>query len=115
MGCVVCDKDLVGIQRKFCGTRCHDKYWNASVRKKTWKSKTPRKMRAIWAVDNAVRAGTIQRANQCSICKTLPMFGRLVAHHQNYNEPLIVDWLCDLCHKRVHLTVSAVIGVARCG
>jgi hypothetical protein len=45
------------------------------------------------------RSGRLVRSLHCErcglICKTQ-------AHHRNYEEPLIVRWLCPFCHKKEH-------------
>lgn len=36
---------------------------------------------------------------KCSICKS-PFY--VIAHHENYNKPLQVLWVCISCHRRIH-------------
>lgn len=51
------------------------------------------------AVGKAVRAGTIVRPECCSSCgEARPV----VAHHEDYDKPLDIVWLCRSCHRRRH-------------
>lgn len=45
------------------------------------------------------KIGKINRPDACSVCKEKR---RIVAHHENYDFPLEIDWACDPCHKRIH-------------
>ena len=47
----------------------------------------------------ALRNGSLIKPNNCANC------GRkkeLNAHHNNYDKPLEVVWLCDSCHSLLH-------------
>ena len=64
-----------------------------------WISRNPEKRAAHMAVEQAVGKGTIHKAIACEICGGI---AKLSAHHTDYNEPLIVVWLCYGCHRDVH-------------
>jgi len=49
---------------------------------------------------NALKAGRIQRTAACQRCGLETQ--KLQAHHDDYNKPLDVTWLCDPCHNIVH-------------
>jgi len=51
-------------------------------------------------VHKAVKTGVLKRPARCSECGRRN--GRIVAHHENYERPLEVVWLCDSCHKLIH-------------
>ena len=70
-------------------------------------------------VKYAVVTGTLTKPDKCQMCGTpaIKMFirsnpwtneviyvvkGRLVAHHENYDKPLEVIWLCRRCHYLKH-------------
>ena len=59
--------------------------------------KYPDKYAARNAVGNALRDGRITRPLRCSECgiNCIPE-----AHHEDYNEPLTVTWLCSECHEK---------------
>ena len=59
--------------------------------------KFPEKIRARSITNHAIRKGEIVR-QPCEIC------GRtdVQAHHDNYNEPLKIRWLCVTCHNEWH-------------
>ena len=55
--------------------------------------------KARWTLGNAIRNGKIKRPNKCSICGKN---GLIHAHHDNYNKPLEVVWVCHQCHFKKH-------------
>lgn len=61
--------------------------------------------RSMWlarkAVERAVKRGRIVKPAKCAEC---PSTGRLEAHHPNYAHPLVIVWLCVMCHRRKHRT-----------
>ena len=67
-----------------------NKYYSSfetSVRKKVYK---------------AVRSGVLVRPDNCSICKSSNV-GKIEAHHNDYNKPLDVIWVCKSCHGTIHI------------
>ncbi len=62
---------------------------------------------------SAIRNGTIINPGKCSECGVLdaiPPNERTIihAHHDDYNHPLRVRWLCGPCHKAWHRTHRAI-------
>lgn len=53
--------------------------------------------RARSAVSAAIRKGILKRL-PCEVCGGIPAEG----HHENYNRPLDVRWLCKVHHMRLH-------------
>lgn len=51
------------------------------------------------AVRLAIKRGTLERAKRCESCGST---GYTHGHHDDYNYPLIVRWLCPPCHADVH-------------
>lgn len=47
----------------------------------------------------AAATGRIAKATTCEVCGK---GGRLEKHHPNYDEPLLVVFLCPACHRGVH-------------
>jgi hypothetical protein len=61
------------------------------------------KQRAHAAVQKAIADGTMVRPGHCEECGNGPSNDRgILAHHDDYNKPLAVRWLCTGCHGRVH-------------
>lgn len=60
----------------------------------------------------AMRSGKIKRAAACERCgEAAPPDAEragIFAHHDDYNEPLRVRWLCVRCHCRWHVGHDAV-------
>ncbi len=55
--------------------------------------------RAKGKVRYAIAKGLLIRPNVCSNCGRK---GRINAHHEDYDKPLQVDWLCETCHRLLH-------------
>jgi hypothetical protein len=66
----------------------------AAVRR--YKEQNPEKQRAHNAVNNAIRAGKLER-QPCEVCGA-----NAHAHHEDYAKPLDVRWLCPAHHGEVH-------------
>ena len=46
----------------------------------------------------AVMSGRVVRAEKCQECGGSPVEG----HHEDYDKPLDVAWLCKVCHGKRH-------------
>lgn len=64
--------------------------------------------RAVWeehkqsarrALAQAIEEGRVQRPETCSRCGS---GGRIEGHHEDYDLPLDVEWLCCGCHGAEH-------------
>ena len=74
-----------------------------SMRKQTVKKhreKFREKNLARVILNNAVRDGNILKPEHCGICGGK---AKLEAHHFDYSKPLEVIWVCDSCHKGIHV------------
>ena len=59
--------------------------------------------RAHTTLHNAVRDGSIVKPGTCERCDVEK---RVVAHHEDYSKPLMIEWLCSPCHRQRHLVGS---------
>lgn len=66
--------------------------------KAEYEKENPDKVFAHCKVKKALSSGEINR-QPCEICGSL----RTDAHHDDYDKPLDVRWLCRSCHKEWHL------------
>jgi hypothetical protein len=66
-----------------------------------WRKADNRRTRAHVAVARAVRKGSLIRSPcvRCGEQKSL-------AHHEDYDKPLEVVWLCQPCHKQRHKEIN---------
>lgn len=71
------------------------------ARNEEYQKKYPERNRAIVVVYRALKRGAIARPERCINCNVVKS---LDAHHEDYNKPLEVVWLCKSCHKLLHLT-----------
>ena len=64
---------------------------------KIWRREDPRRQRGHNAVTRAIKKGLLVRA-PCCRCGA----ERSLAHHEDYDKPLDVIWLCQPCHSQRH-------------
>ena len=67
----------------------------------------PKKRYAVTSVGNAVRDGKLIRPDSCEVCQT---FCTPHGHHDDYDLPLQVRWLCVPCHVAWHLVNTPLNG-----
>jgi hypothetical protein len=67
---------------------------------KRWIKRNPLKRAAQVMVNNAVRDGRLLKT-PCEACGSA---SHIQAHHEDYSNPLEVNWLCRSCHVQVHLS-----------
>lgn len=70
-------------------------------------------------VRSALKNGTLIRPNNCETCGKKPKPFRdgrsgINAHHNDYNKPLDVTWLCATCHRQWHLKNKPIPYIGRC-
>jgi hypothetical protein len=65
---------------------------------KEYRARYPKKYKAHSMVNYHVRAGNISK-KPCEICGD---FLKAEAHHDDYDKPLDVRWLCSIHHKAWH-------------
>lgn len=70
--------------------------------KKFWLAENRLKRKAHQAVAYAVQTGRLVR-QPCERCGTTQ---NVVAHHEDYNKPLDVLWLCKYHHKERHMEID---------
>jgi len=52
------------------------------------------------------RIDKFKKPKNCSICNKTKC--RIVGHHDDYNKPLDIIWLCDSCHQKLHVKLREV-------
>lgn len=70
---------------------------------KAWRLKNPKKAKAHGVVRRAIKNKKLT-SRPCEICGAI----KTHAHHDNYNYPLMVRWLCPAHHKQWHMFNEAI-------
>ena len=66
-----------------------------------WRKNHPESCKASEAVLIAIKQGLLERPFECALCGRVRC--RINAHHEDYNFPYEVMWVCSSCHKNMHL------------
>jgi len=66
---------------------------------KNGRNRDKKKQLAHSMVMLAVRSGELIRPEICTDCKNP---NKIEGHHNDYNKPLEVIWLCNRCHRKLH-------------
>ena len=69
----------------------------SDTRQADWRRANPKQYDARLAVQRALKAGPLERL-ACEVCG----IEAVDAHHDQYDEPLHVRWLCRRHHTRLH-------------
>lgn len=73
--------------------------------KKEWYQKNKHKKNANVRVSRALLNGVLTRPILCEKCGVQK---KLEAHHEDYNKPLEVVWLCVECHNNRHKEINKI-------
>lgn len=113
--CIYCGKnfkarlpDVIKGRGKLCSRLCRNK-WASETFVKTeegWRERKKRKRKTVFKhkdnaralVQKAITSGKLTR-QPCSVCGSEE---NIEAHHDDYDKPLEVRWLCSLHHKEHH-------------
>lgn len=71
---------------------------------RAWRQEDTRRSSAHTQVAKAIRNGVLVRqpCTRCGDAKSL-------AHHEDYDKPLEVVWLCQPCHKQRHKEINELL------
>ena len=109
--CKVCDRKYVAkyyyknIEKRKSDSAKYNRVNMSKIIERNLKDKVknPHKWKARQDLRNAVKQGKIIKPIDCEMSDiSSACFGRLQAHHENYNKPLKVKWLCLKHHKYIH-------------
>jgi len=64
-----------------------------------YRAKNPKKYAAHQAVGYAIKSGALVKNDNCVVCTS---DYAIEGHHDDYDQPLEVRWLCSLCHGNWH-------------
>jgi len=88
---------------RFEKNRIHHRNWASnnkekiSEKNKRWRDENKEKRNANAKLRYAINSAKIMRPNICSQCN---VECKPHGHHEDYNKPLNVIWLCQACHSR---------------
>lgn len=68
---------------------------------RAWRAEDKRRSKAHNAVCKSILNGKLIKAN-CEKCND----AKSVAHHEDYDKPLQIIWLCTICHKQRHKEIN---------
>jgi len=58
-----------------------------------------KRLNARSMIKNAIKSGKLVKPKKCEQCGEIKP---VEAHHQNYDKPLEIRWLCRECHKKTY-------------
>ena len=64
-----------------------------------YREANPKKYKAQTWVNNAVRDGRLVKSTVCEVCESAL---HVEGHHDDYDKPQVVRWLCSRCHSLWH-------------
>jgi hypothetical protein len=115
---VIMPKGYKGNKTKFC-SRCKIIKENESSRYcrkcsseyvRAWRKRNPKNMNDLQKLKDSVRHKTNMKIKRgfliplpCEICSEK----KVEAHHDNYDQPYCVRWLCFKCHRNHHKEVKS--------
>lgn len=67
-----------------------------------YKKKNPDRIRANDKLKRAVKKGAVIKPANCEICDAERPKEKMQGHHEDYNKPLLVIWMCGECHSNYH-------------
>jgi len=87
--------------------RAYNRAYNQKYREKNgfkneekWKKNNPQKIKVENLLNYAVKCGKIKR-QPCEVCGKKKTHG----HHPDYAIPFLVNWLCPIHHKAIHILI----------
>lgn len=72
---------------------------NHTQNNKKWRENNPQKVKVHSIVNEAIRTGKLVKPIKCSCCN---LEKEVQAHHEDYEKPLEIIWLCSTCHSNLH-------------
>ena len=76
---------------------------HANRKRVTSKERKKMQVRAAGLINMRIRRGKLTRPDTCSICKEKK---KVDAHHDDYNKPEEVRWMCRSCHVKHHVKID---------
>lgn len=90
--------DRVSARDEYAKTDAGIKAGNAAKMK--WTIANKKKKWVANCTYNAIRDGKLMKSESCHRCGKFNC--RIEGHHEDYDRPLSVKWLCSRCHRQWH-------------
>jgi hypothetical protein len=71
---------------------------------KAWRAEDKRRAKCHYEVTKAIKNGELFK-KPCVKCND----AKSLAHHEDYDKPLDVVWLCQSCHKKRHIEIKLIL------
>lgn len=68
-------------------------------RSKQWKLNNPKAVIAHILISKAIKSGKLKHIDKCEFCNKIK---NTIAHHDDYNFPMKIKWVCRSCHRHIH-------------
>ena len=90
-------------EKCFEASRVYNKIYLDKIlkRNREYCHQNPEKRKCYAKIHKAKQEGVLVAGN-CEDCGTSPKQARIIAHHKDYNKPLVIIWLCTRCHFQRH-------------
>ena len=77
-----------------------------SARCAKYRDNNPKKYNCRVVVKKQIAAGRIVASSACmGCCRNI----KTEAHHDDYNKPLQIRWLCKQCHEKWHMNNEPIV------
>ena len=94
------------LKRRDCKFRTNKKYSSDNHFHRGCMEDKTKKKRVQHVVEKAIKKGSLINPNKCESCGENNIFKNgtsgIQAHHDDYDKPLEVRWLCQKCHHEWH-------------
>jgi len=70
--------------------------------RKRYEKKHPGRKLVNGRLVKAIKAGLVVKPDVCQICGA----PNPVSHHHDYNKPFDVLWVCNSCHRNIHIQID---------
>jgi len=93
----ICKKARAEYYKLWYETHGRGRSQKAKEQNKLWALRNPKANKARQTVSRALKTGRLHKPSRCVNCNERRA---LLAHHEDYDYPYMVTWICFSCHPR---------------